>query len=46
MQLEFEDEVLLVYEGLLIKVNKFFMRQVRRFELYSNGEVKYYKNKD
>ena len=42
--IEFDSCPQIVYEGILIKVNRFYMRQVRHFVLYSSGEVKYFKN--
>ena len=35
-----------VLTGILLKQNRYWMKQERRFELYMNGHLKYYKNKD
>ena len=33
-------------EGNLLKKNKWFMKQERRFKLYANGEIKYFKGQE
>jgi hypothetical protein len=33
-------------EGNLLKKNKFFMKQERRFKLYPTGEIKYFKGQE
>jgi hypothetical protein len=33
-----------ILEGILLKKNKWFMKQDRLFKLYATGEVKYYKD--
>lgn len=33
-----------ILTGLLLKKNRFFMKQERRFELYMEGEIKYFHN--
>lgn len=35
-----------VLEGNLLKKNKWFMKQERRFKLYATGELKYYKGQE
>ena len=35
-----------VLEGLLLKKNKYFMKQERRFKLFATGEIKYYKGQE
>lgn len=35
-----------VLEGNLLKKNKWFMKQERRFKLYATGEIKYYKGQE
>jgi hypothetical protein len=32
-----------ILEGMLLKKNRWFMKQERRFKLYATGEIKYYK---
>jgi len=33
-----------VLEGMLLKKNKWYMKQERRFKLYANGQLKYFKD--
>jgi hypothetical protein len=33
-----------VLEGLILKKNKWLMKQLRRFKLYANGDLKYFKD--
>ena len=33
-----------ILTGLLLKKNRFFMKQERRFELFMEGEIRYYHN--
>jgi len=33
-----------VLEGMLLKKNKWYMKQERRFKLYANGHLKYFKD--
>jgi len=33
-------------EGILIKKNRWFMKQERRFKLFANGEIKYFKGQE
>ncbi len=35
-----------ILTGLLLKKNRFFMKQERRFELYMEGEIRYFHNTD
>jgi hypothetical protein len=35
-----------VLEGNLLKKNKWFMKQERRFKLYATGVIKYFKGTD
>ena len=44
MKIHQSDEVVL--KGYLLKKNPFFVKQLRLFVLHSNGELKYYDDKD
>jgi hypothetical protein len=33
-----------ILEGILLKKNKWYMKQERRFKLYANGQIKYFKD--
>lgn len=33
-------------EGLLLKKNRWMMKQERRFKLYATGEIKYFKDQE
>lgn len=35
-----------VLEGILLKKNKWYMKQERRFKLYANGQLKYFKDSE
>ena len=35
-----------VLTGILVKKNRYYMKQERRFELYKNGELKYFHNQE
>lgn len=35
-----------ILEGNLLKKNKWFMKQERRFKLFANGDIKYYKGQE
>jgi hypothetical protein len=35
-----------ILEGNLLKKNRWFMKQERRFKLYGSGEIKYFKGNE